>query len=150
MKRLLPATKSAAKKPEVNSRLTDFLKVTQTKKDFSSSDSTQKSTPEEKKLETSKANTESVVSAGGNNKRTTKANSKKGSEGLYSLPKLFNHTHEHIDGSFKDGKANIWLWNINGVNAILTKGLMQEFLDKTNPDIICFNETKIDSERLDQ
>ncbi len=69
---------------------------------------------------------------------------------LYALPKCYEHTHDHgTDGSFKEGKANIWLWNINGVNAVLTKQSLQEFLDATNPDIICLNETKIDQEKLD-
>ena len=42
------------------------------------------------------------------------------------------------------------MWNINGVNAVLTKGNLQHFLDSTNPDIICFNETKIDMEKINQ
>jgi len=69
---------------------------------------------------------------------------------LYALPKCYEHNHDHgTDGRFKDGKANIWLWNINGVNAVLTKQSLQEFLDATNPDIICLNETKIDQEKID-
>ena len=69
---------------------------------------------------------------------------------LYAFPKCYEHTHDHgTDGRFKDGKANIWLWNINGVNAVLTKQSLQEFLDATNPDIICLNETKIDQEKID-
>jgi exonuclease III len=40
------------------------------------------------------------------------------------------------------------MWNINGVNAVLTKGVLQDFLDQTNPDILCFNETKIGEEKI--
>jgi hypothetical protein len=80
------------------------------------------------------------VLAGGINKRKLKEASKD----VYTLPKSYHHTHEHENGTFKEGKVNLWMWNINGVNAVLTKKNIQEFLDATNPDIICFNETKID------
>lgn len=67
---------------------------------------------------------------------------------LYNLPKSYHFTHEHEDGRFKDGKVNIWHWNVNGINAVLTKGSLQHFLDRANPDIVCFNEIKIDEEKL--
>ncbi len=48
------------------------------------------------------------------NKREIKAKMK---GDLYDLPKSYDNTHEHKDGQFKDGKLNIWMWNINGVNS---------------------------------
>lgn len=83
------------------------------------------------------------------NKRVVKAATKvKGP--LYDFPKSLNNIHEHTDEGFKDGKVNIWHWNINGVNAVLTKGSLQHFFDKANPDIVCFNEIKIDEEKLEK
>lgn len=40
---------------------------------------------------------------------------------LYEFPKSFHNTNEHGKEAFKDGKVNIWHWNVNGVNAVLTK-----------------------------
>ena len=34
-------------------------------------------------------------------------------------------------------------WNVNGLRAIVSKGLFQEFMEKENPDIICLQETKL-------
>jgi exodeoxyribonuclease-3 len=42
------------------------------------------------------------------------------------------------------------MWNINGINSVLTKGALQEFLDKSNPDVLCFNEIKIGQEKIKQ
>jgi hypothetical protein len=97
-----------------NSLLTSFMKVQKREASQVASsqpsvgtESTSKSTPEEKKLPS--------------NKREVK----KASKGeLYKLPNSYNHTHEHVNGEFKDGKVNIWMWNINGVNAVLTKGAL--------------------------
>lgn len=40
------------------------------------------------------------------------------------------------------------MWNVNGINSVLTKGALQEIFDNKDPDIICFNEIKIDQEKL--
>ena len=45
---------------------------------------------------------------------------------------------------------SIWHWNINGLNAILERGDLQEFLKKADPTIICFNEIKVDVEKMDK
>lgn len=98
-----------------NSLLTSFMKVQKREASQAVSsqpslgtESTSKSTPEEKKLPP-----------------TNKREVKKASKGeLYQLPKSYNHTHEHVNGEFKDGKVNVWMWNINGVNAVLTKGAL--------------------------
>jgi exonuclease III len=58
------------------------------------------------------------------------------------------NTHNHKEGRFADGRVNIWHWNINGLNAVLTKGSLQEFFDNANPDILCLNEIKIDEEKI--
>ncbi len=36
----------------------------------------------------------------------------------------------------------IFSWNVNGIRAVLKKGLFQPFLDEYRPDIVCLQETK--------
>ena len=36
----------------------------------------------------------------------------------------------------------IFSWNVNGIRAVLKKGLFQPFLDRHEPDIVCLQETK--------
>ena len=36
----------------------------------------------------------------------------------------------------------IYSWNVNGIRAVVRKGLLQPFLDKHQPDILCLQETK--------
>jgi exodeoxyribonuclease-3 len=36
----------------------------------------------------------------------------------------------------------IFSWNVNGIRAVLKKGLFQPFLDKYRPDVVCLQETK--------
>ena len=36
----------------------------------------------------------------------------------------------------------IFSWNVNGIRAVLKKGLFQPFLDSYRPDIVCLQETK--------
>ncbi len=36
----------------------------------------------------------------------------------------------------------IYSWNVNGIRAVVKKGAIQEFLQKNQPDILCFQETK--------
>ncbi len=36
----------------------------------------------------------------------------------------------------------IFSWNVNGIRAVLKKGLLQPFLDAHRPDIVCLQETK--------
>jgi exodeoxyribonuclease-3 len=36
----------------------------------------------------------------------------------------------------------IFSWNVNGIRAVLKKGLLQPFLDKHRPDVLCMQETK--------
>ena len=39
-------------------------------------------------------------------------------------------------------------WNVNGIRAVLKKGFL-DFINKTNPDIICIQETKASPEQVD-
>ena len=39
-------------------------------------------------------------------------------------------------------------WNVNGIRAVLKKGFI-DFINKTNPDIICIQETKAYPEQVD-
>lgn len=36
----------------------------------------------------------------------------------------------------------IYSWNVNGIRAVIKKGLLQPFIDKEQPDILCLQETK--------
>src|SRR5258708_30843655 len=36
----------------------------------------------------------------------------------------------------------IFSWNVNGIRAVLKKGVFQPFLDAHRPDIVCLQETK--------
>ena len=51
---------------------------------------------------------------------------------------------------FPEGKVDIWNWNVNGVNAILQKGILQEFIKGKRPTIICLQETKATLEKIDK
>ena len=53
------------------------------------------------------------------------------------------------DGNVDKCSVRVSVWNVNGLKAVLKKGQMQEYIDKYNPDIVCFNETKV-SEILEE
>ena len=36
----------------------------------------------------------------------------------------------------------IFSWNVNGIRAVLKKGVFQPFLDGCRPDVVCLQETK--------
>ena len=36
----------------------------------------------------------------------------------------------------------LYSWNVNGIRAVVKKGLFKPFIEKENPDIICLQETK--------
>jgi exodeoxyribonuclease-3 len=36
----------------------------------------------------------------------------------------------------------LYSWNVNGIRAVLTKGALQDFIQKHDPDILCLQETK--------
>lgn len=41
----------------------------------------------------------------------------------------------------------IFSWNVNGLRSVEKKGALREFFEKENPDIVCFQETKIQAEQ---
>ena len=43
----------------------------------------------------------------------------------------------------------IYSWNVNGIRAVQRKGLLEPFLDKHDPDILCLQETKANHEQVD-
>ena len=50
---------------------------------------------------------------------------------------------------FRQGKCDLWSWNINGINACANKGELQNFFYKYNPTVFCVNETKLQLKNLD-
>ena len=51
---------------------------------------------------------------------------------------------------FADSKADVWSWNVNGVNSVIDKGIIAQFIAKNDPTILCLNETKTDVDKLDK
>ena len=45
-------------------------------------------------------------------------------------------------------KVSIWEWNVNGISAVINKGLFQSFITKANPDILILNEIKLDELKI--
>jgi exodeoxyribonuclease-3 len=43
----------------------------------------------------------------------------------------------------------IYSWNVNGIRAVVKKGLWQPFIDKEQPDIICLQEIKAKPEQIE-
>jgi exodeoxyribonuclease-3 len=43
----------------------------------------------------------------------------------------------------------LYSWNVNGIRAVSKKGLLQPFLDKEKPDILCLQEIKAKPEQID-
>src|SRR5271163_1279900 len=36
----------------------------------------------------------------------------------------------------------LYSWNVNGIRAVINKGLFQKFIEQHHPDILCLQETK--------
>ena len=52
---------------------------------------------------------------------------------------------------FPEGEViDIWSWNVNGINAVLEKGFLAAFMTKNSPTVLCINETKCDTAKLDK
>lgn len=43
----------------------------------------------------------------------------------------------------------IYSWNVNGIRAVQKKGLLEPFLEKHDPDILCLQETKANHDQID-
>ena len=54
-----------------------------------------------------------------------------------------------LKDDFDTDSIKIYSWNINGLNATINKNALQEFLAKSDPDIVCFNETKTDDQKIE-
>ena len=50
----------------------------------------------------------------------------------------------------ESGPISIYSWNVNGINATLSKGKFQEFMADAKPDIICLNESKTDDVKIEK
>ena len=48
----------------------------------------------------------------------------------------------------KQREIDLWTWNVNGVSALIQKGIFREFMRANNPTVLCLNETKTTVERL--
>ena len=44
----------------------------------------------------------------------------------------------------------IYCWNVNGIRAVVRKGLFAPFVEKEKPDIICLQETKATVDDVEQ
>lgn len=43
----------------------------------------------------------------------------------------------------------LYSWNVNGIRAVQRKGYLQPFIEEHQPDILCFQETKVNHEQID-
>lgn len=68
------------------------------------------------------------------------------------LNKYFNPKKAKEPGlkDFEDDTIRIWSWNINGIRPVMSKNILQDFLKKYDPLILCLNETKIDESTLEK
>ena len=39
-------------------------------------------------------------------------------------------------------------WNVNGIRAVIGRKELQDFITKSDPDILCINETKVSEENI--
>jgi len=44
---------------------------------------------------------------------------------------------------------NLYSWNVNGIRAVLKKGLFQPFLEAHRPDVLCLQETKAERGQIE-
>ncbi|MDB5183651.1 MAG: Exodeoxyribonuclease Xth [Candidatus Saccharibacteria bacterium] len=43
----------------------------------------------------------------------------------------------------------LYSWNVNGIRAVITKGELQKFIDKYDPDVLCMQETKAKPDQVE-
>src|SRR5216683_1438376 len=43
----------------------------------------------------------------------------------------------------------IYSWNVNGIRAVVKKGLLQPFMEQHQPDILCLQETKAERGQIE-
>ncbi|CAI2368743.1 unnamed protein product [Moneuplotes crassus] len=71
------------------------------------------------------------------------------SEDDYSLKsEIVRKTNKYLQlknkmGEFTTPQLKIDAWNVNGIRAGIRKKTLQKYFEESDPDIVCFNETKI-------
>lgn len=56
---------------------------------------------------------------------------------------LYRRGNGPIYDEFKErDHVDLWSWNVNGINATMSKGIFQKFMQDYNPTVLCLNETK--------
>ena len=43
----------------------------------------------------------------------------------------------------------LYSWNVNGIRAVLGKGLLQKFIEEHDPDVLCLQETKANRDQFE-
>ena len=51
---------------------------------------------------------------------------------------------------FPDGEVDLWSWNINGISSSFDQGILQAFIENKKPQVLCLQETKCDTAKLDK
>lgn len=49
----------------------------------------------------------------------------------------------------KSDNMKITTWNVNGIRSVLNKGVLQEYIETNNPDILCLQETKAHPDQVE-
>jgi exodeoxyribonuclease III len=53
-----------------------------------------------------------------------------------------------VDG-WRCKEMKLYSWNVNGIRAVLKKGLFQPFLEAHKPDVLCLQETKAERGQIE-
>jgi hypothetical protein len=61
-------------------------------------------------------------------------------------PKPINRNLTKIATSFVGGQAECWSWSVDGAAQIIESGKLNQFLDMYDPQIVCLNDTRLNSE----
>ncbi len=67
---------------------------------------------------------------------------------MYTLDTLMNKTSINNEMRYTI-EMKIYSWNMNGIRAVEKKGLLEPFLVKHDPDVLCIQETKANQEQFD-
>jgi len=43
----------------------------------------------------------------------------------------------------------LYSWNVNGIRAVINKGMFQQFIAEHQPDVLCLQETKAKKEQVE-
>ena len=68
---------------------------------------------------------------------------------MNSLPdNIVDLTYPGFKKEIDKPKLRISHWNVNGIRAVLKKKEFEDYLDSTQLDILCLNETKINKKKF--